>query len=243
MLFLLYYESSVPGASVRQTLFAVRTRASWSSFPEPASIFFRATLRPLPLLLRRLHRRASSRAFAEKMSTRQTDARIAKEMSLLRILAHSQFRRTLHDVPRDGACQFASLLHALSTQLRPPRAIGHTVVSIRRALTDFFAGHPVQLYEGPLPDRAAVDALFSAVLGPVVLRPGEQLAEWCARMQMPFEWGDEATLLAATALFRVRIHVVSRATDAGATQSIAALTSPASARRSSARPRSAARVA
>jgi hypothetical protein len=65
------------------------------------------------------------------MSTRQTDARIAKEMSLLRILAHSQFRRTLHDVPRDGACQFASLLHALSTQLRPSAASRTGTVLVR----------------------------------------------------------------------------------------------------------------
>lgn len=119
------------------------------------------------------------------------------------------------DVPRDGACQFAAILHALTTQLHPPRAASHDVLSLRHALTDFLHGRQVQFYHGPTPNVAAVLRLFQFDLGPTVLRVGETFFEWSDRMRLPREWGDAATLLAAAALFRVRIHVISRASQAG----------------------------
>ena len=77
-----------------------------------------------------------------------------------------------------------------SSALVVPPPMPHARIATQRSAA------PAML-DGPTIDSSAVIALFSAVLGPVVLRPGEQIAEWAARMQYPFEWGDEATLLAA----------------------------------------------
>jgi len=63
--------------------------------------------------------------------------------------AAATFGRSLFHVAGDNRCQFHALLHALTSQLHPPRAAHHDVDSLRAALVNGVCRaapeHPVQV--------------------------------------------------------------------------------------------------
>lgn len=121
--------------------------------------------------------------------------------------------RALHDVDYDGACQSHALLHALNTQLDPPRARGVSVGTLRHSLLELLNND--QLTAGlwiasGYGDRSPGSTL-RAHLNAIMTAQGESFDEWRERLRDPFEWGDGATLIAAALKFKVRIHVLSAA--------------------------------
>ena len=88
----------------------------------------------------------------------------------------------LREVPMasDGNCQFRSLSHQLFGSHVYHEVLRHRIVQFLRENADLY--------------QWFIDEDFGA---------------YCNRMDRPSEWGDETTLAACAALFRVRVHLLS----------------------------------
>merc|ERR1719488_194580 len=118
--------------------------------------------------------------------------------------------RKLHDVRGDGRCQSHALLHAVRTQLEPPRGTEYDADTLREALINTLNDEELLNRDWVAAgenDVAPIEPL-RIFLTRVAERNGWTLDEWFTKMRCPREWGDNNTLLAATLLLRVRIHVL-----------------------------------
>lgn len=110
--------------------------------------------------------------------------------------AAAAFGRQLFDVPADNSCQFHALLHALNTQLNPPRASQHNANSLRALLVatldDEHLLSRVWLAQGD--NNHAPVTYVRDEIHAQTSRQGWSVAQWFVQMRETHEWGDTGTV-------------------------------------------------
>ena len=118
----------------------------------------------------------------------------------LLVLVHTQGQTW-----RPHTCTSHALLHALNTQLSPPRALHHTSTSLRHALIDFINDLALTRLYWSLPDSAlAPVGTLQDELDAIVADEGRSanFAEHLKRLRSPTQFGDGVTVIAASLLLQ-----------------------------------------